>query len=176
MTHIRPFEPRDTDGVVGLILPIQQGEFGLPVTDAGQPDLRRIAEVYQREGGGFWVATNAEGAVVGTVGLLDFGGGGAALRKMYVRADHRGDGTARRLLEALIRHARAAGLGAIFLGTADTLLAAHAFYRKHGFAEVAAEALPDAFPRVPVDTRFYRLELDRGYDRAIDSKLEGHGR
>ena len=63
---IEPFRPGQEEQVLGLILPIQQGEFGVPITAADQPDLTRIPEVYQAGRGGFWVGL-AEGQVVGTV-------------------------------------------------------------------------------------------------------------
>jgi predicted N-acetyltransferase YhbS len=47
----------------------------------------------------------------------------------------------------------------IFLGTTDKFLAAHRFYEKHGFTEVAKETLPVSFPLMAVDSRFYALSL-----------------
>jgi predicted N-acetyltransferase YhbS len=38
-------------------------------------------------------------------------------------------------------------------------LAAHRFYEKHGFSEIAPAQLPPSFPIMRVDTKFYRLEL-----------------
>ena len=98
---------------------------------------------------------------IGSVALLDIGDGLGALRKMFVAADCRGAhaGVARRLLGALLDHARARGLSAIYLGTTDKFLAAHRFYEKHGFELVDAVKLPASFPRMAVDSRFYRLKL-----------------
>lgn len=156
---IRPFRPADMAGVAAVIVPIQQAEFGIPITYEEQPDLRTIPDFYQTGAGGFWVAEAGSGLIVGTIALKDIGGGVAALRKMFVAADHRGDGTARRLLETLVAHARAAGLEAIVLGTTAKFLAAHRFYEKNGFAEIGEADLPAGFPRMAVDTKFYRLQL-----------------
>lgn len=156
---IRPFRPADTEGVAAVIVPIQQAEFGIAISYAEQPDLRAIPDFYQIGSGGFWVAQQENGRIVGTIALKDIGERTAALRKMFVAADHRGDGTARRLLDTLITHARAAGLMTIVLGTTAAFLAAHRFYEKHGFSEIGAEALPANFPRIAVDTKFYRLQL-----------------
>ena len=158
-TTIRAFVPGDEEAIGRLIVPIQREEFGIPITYDEQPDLRDIPAFYQSGAGGFWVALAADGAIVGTIGLKDIGHGEAALRKMFVGADHRGDGTARALLAALLDHARAAGLERILLGTTARFLAAHRFYEKNGFAEIAAEDLPAAFPRMAVDSKFYRLAL-----------------
>ncbi|MFN8569076.1 MAG: GNAT family N-acetyltransferase [Kouleothrix sp.] len=86
---IRPAVPGDTDAVLGLIVPIQREEFGIPISAADQPDLRDIAGFYQCGAGNFWVALHG-GQVVGTIALLDIGAGQAALRKMFVQAGARG--------------------------------------------------------------------------------------
>jgi GNAT superfamily N-acetyltransferase len=155
---IRPYVPRDRDGVVALVLDIQRREFGVPITLADQPDLADIPAFYGRGRGGFWVATEGDD-VVGTIGLLDTGE--PALRKMFVRADRRGrdHGVAAGLFDALLAHARARGLSRILLGTRQEMQAAHRFYEKHGFRRVADAELPVGFPRMAVDSVFYRLDL-----------------
>lgn len=156
----RPYAKSDEDSVIAHILAIQQGEFAVPVTADDQPDLRAVAEVYQSGTGGFWVA-ELDGRIVGTIGLIGFGTGEGALRKMFVAAEARGQGhgVAARLLGTLIEHARTVGITGITLGTIERLHAARRFYQKNGFFEIAPEDLPDGFPRMPVDTHFYRLEL-----------------
>ena len=156
----RPYAKADEDAVIAHILAIQQGEFAVPVTAEEQPDLRAVAEVYQSSTGGFWVAEMA-GRIVGTIGLIGFGTGEGALRKMFVAAKARGRelGVAARLLDILIEHSRAKGITGITLGTVAKLHAAIRFYEKNGFVAVAPGNLPEGFPRMPVDTHFYRLEL-----------------
>ncbi len=160
MITLAPFQPAHAAGVCGLILPIQQAEFGIPVTLADQPDLLDIPGFYQRAAGGFWVALDGD-AVVGSVGLLDIGSAGGALRKMFVAATHRGreHGIAARLMETLLAHAQAGGLRRIHLGTTGQFRAAHRFYEKHGFVRIARDRLPAAFPVMAVDTRFYRRDV-----------------
>jgi len=99
--------------------------------------------------------------IVGTIGLRDIGGGDAALRKMFVAADYRGGefGVASSLLDVLIAHAERHGLRRILLGTTDAFKAAHRFYEKNGFDEIARTDLPEAFPVMAVDTRFYARDL-----------------
>lgn len=156
----RPYAKSDEDAVIAHILSIQQGEFAVPVTAEDQPDLRAVAEVYQSGTGGFWVAEMG-GRIVGTIGLIGFGKGESALRKMFVAAEARGreHGVAARLLGTLIDHARTVGITGITLGTIERLHAARRFYEKNGFFEIAPDDLPEGFPRMPVDTHFYRLEL-----------------
>lgn len=159
-THIAPCAPEHQAGVADLILPIQRQEFGLDITLEAQPDLLDIPGFYRRGQGNFWVALE-EGAVVGSIGLLDIGAGQGALRKMFVRADRRGaeQGVARDLLSTLVTWARGRGFTEIFLGTTPQFLAAHRFYEKNGFTLLQREALPETFPVMCVDSRFYWLPL-----------------
>lgn len=157
---IRPYQSGDTDGVCDVILPIQTIEFGVPVTLKDQPDLLDIADFYQHGTGNFWVA-EADGTIVGTISLLDIGDGAAALRKMFVAADWRGrqHGTAQKLLDTLLNHARGKSLKVVYLGTTALFLAAHRFYEKNGFELVDESKLPPTFPKMAVDKRFYKIQL-----------------
>jgi len=160
MIQIAPFSPEHAAGVVSVILPIQQTEFEIPITLDAQPDLKDIPGFYQRGDGNFWVALEA-GQVIGTLALLDIGNHQAALRKMFVASSHRGPehGVARELLHTLLAWCRARGLHSIFLGTTAKFLAAHRFYEKNGFREIARASLPESFPVMAVDTKFYELTL-----------------
>lgn len=160
MIAVVPFAREHAAGVVGLVLPIQRDEFGIPITLDAQPDLRDVEGFYRRGAGDFWVALDGD-AVVGTIGLLDLGDGQAALRKMFVAATHRGaeHGIAARLLETLLDACRARGLREVYLGTTAKFLAAHRFYEKQGFEEIARADLPASFPVMTVDTKFYRRAI-----------------
>jgi N-acetylglutamate synthase-like GNAT family acetyltransferase len=149
------------DQVIDLILTIQRVEFGFDIGAADQPDLLDIENFYQTGAGGFWVAL-ADGVPVGTIALRDIGKRRGALRKMFVKAAYRGapHAVAETLLRTLIESATACDLGEIFLGTTEKFLAAHRFYAKQGFVQILASELPATFPRMALDTRFYKLELD----------------
>lgn len=157
---IRPFHPADRDGVVAMIVAIQRDEFGIPINVEDQPDLQDVPGFYQTGVGGFWVAEHA-GQIVGSIALKDIGNSEGALRKMFVARDHRGPETrlAARLLETLEQSARDQGVRTLYLGTTDKFLAAHRFYEKSGFTRIAPEHLPAAFPRMAVDTVFYKKQL-----------------
>lgn len=157
---VADFSDADQQGVLNVILPIQQREFGIPIRGADQPDLMNIPGFYQSGTGGFWVARSND-EVVGAVGLKDIGSRQAALRKMFVAAPFRGRefGVAGKLLDALLAHARARGVADIFLGTTDKFLAAHRFYEKNGFIELQKAELPKAFPIMAVDSKFYVLRV-----------------
>jgi len=163
MSHsvlIERFAATDKRGVIDVILPIQNQEFGIAITEDQQPDLHNIPQFYQHGNGDFWIA-RCEGRVTGTLGLKDIGNAQAALRKMFVSAPYRGreHGIAALLLDTLLQHARAQNIKDIYLGTTDKFLAAHRFYEKAGFQTVATSDLPPAFPLMSVDSKFYRLTL-----------------
>jgi N-acetylglutamate synthase-like GNAT family acetyltransferase len=143
--------------VVDLILKIQREEFAFDIAAHDQPDLLDISNFYQTGSGNFWVALSA-GEPIGTIALRDIGNHQGALRKMFVKATHRGreQGVAARLLAQLIESAKAHRVQEVFLGTTEKFLAAHRFYEKNGFTQVPPETLPSAFPRMSLDTRFYR--------------------
>jgi N-acetylglutamate synthase-like GNAT family acetyltransferase len=159
MIEIASYTAPYREGVAEHILAIQRNEFGFEVTYDDQPDLKTIESFYQSGAGGFWLALEGE-RVVGTIGLRDIGGAGA-LRKMFVAFDRRGPEhrVAQRLLDTLLAHARAQSLSAVWLGTTEKFRAAHRFYEKNGFERIEPEMLPETFPRMRVDTRFYRLGL-----------------
>lgn len=156
---IRPHTKADEAAVIALILHCQNVEFGVPLTLADQPDLADVEGSYRRGGGEFWVATDGE-RVVGTLGLIDIGGGDGAIRKMFVRPEYRGPhhGTATKLLRTLEDACRSAGIGRLFLGTVEILHAAHRFYEKNGFRRIAKADLPITFPAMAVDTIFYMCD------------------
>ena len=160
MIFISPFRPEHQQGVQDLVLTIQQHEFGIPITLEEQPDLLNIPGFCQKDEGNFWVAL-AGSEIVGTIALLDIGEGLGVLRKMFVKEAWRGKtyGVAKNLLETLIAWAKDKRFREIYLGTTARYLAAHRFYEREGFQEILPEKLPAAFPRVAVDSKFYRLEL-----------------
>jgi N-acetylglutamate synthase-like GNAT family acetyltransferase len=158
--QIVPFASQHREGVAALIVGIQRDEFQIPITLEDQPDLHEIPAFYQQGAGNFWVAV-WEGEVVGTVALLDIGNHQAALRKMFVHASYRGSGhgVSARLLDTLLEWSRARGVKEIYLGTTEKFLAAHRFYERNGFEQIAAGELPPSFPKMAQDSRFYRRAL-----------------
>jgi GNAT superfamily N-acetyltransferase len=162
MERIEPYNGKYGQDVVELILDIQQNEFGLPITIDDQPDLREVEKFYLRNNGGFWLAIDDE-RVVGTIALIDIGNRQSALRKMFVHKEYRGKekALAQKLINTLIDWCSQSGIGEIYLGTIDTMIAAHRFYEKNGFVEIEKLALPPNFPVVRVDNKFFMRSLNR---------------
>jgi GNAT superfamily N-acetyltransferase len=81
---------------------------------------------------------------------------------MFVHRGFRGReiGTATRLLSTLLTWSRDRGFREIFLGTTPKVLAAHRFYEKNGFCEIAESDLPAGFPIMAVDKKFYRRSVE----------------
>lgn len=158
--RLMPFEAQHSAAVGELIVSIQREEFGFDIDLERQPDLSAIPAYYQHGAGNFWVALD-QGNVVGTIALKDIGHHGVALRKMFVATEYRGAawGVAATLLHGALDWARQHAVRSVFLGTTDKFRAAHRFYEKHGFALIDKTLLPASFPFMPVDTRFYRLDL-----------------
>jgi GNAT superfamily N-acetyltransferase len=144
-----------------LIISIQSSEFGIPITIEEQPDLKEISSFYQTRNGNFWIAI-VDGAVMGTIALLDIGNGRGALRKMFVHKNYRGKefGVGQKLLDTLMVWAREKGYEEILLGTTEKFVAAQRFYEKNGFREVKRKLLPSEFPRMEVDSKFYSYSID----------------
>lgn len=161
--RIEVFTPTHQQAVIDLILPIQQVEFRIAITLAQQPDLENIAHYYGKGAGNFWVAVNTEAgsSVVGTIGLLHPGTDYGIIRKMFVHKNYRGKetGVAQQLMDALVAHAQAHALCSLWLGTTSKMRAAHVFYRRNGFAEMANTQLPHGFLRMPVDDKFFTRAL-----------------
>jgi GNAT superfamily N-acetyltransferase len=82
---------------------------------------------------------------------------------MFVHKEYRGKekALAQKLINTLIDWCSQSGIGEIYLGTIDTMIAAHRFYEKNGFVEIEKLALPPNFPVVRVDNKFFMRSLNR---------------
>ena len=113
--------------------------------------------------GGLWLAM-VDGEAAGCVALKKLPEAGALelkrleLKRLWVEARFRGLGLGRRLMQAAIDHARAAGARAIYLDTVPAAMPeANRLYAGMGFVEV--ERYND---NAVADIAFFRLQLDSG--------------
>ena len=155
--NIHPYNNKYRDTVTSLICSIQRNEFEVDITLEDQPDLKNIESFYQNGRGNFWIAfVNEE--LAGTIALLDIGNYQGALRKMFVSEKFRGKeySVGLSLLKILFSWAAEKDYKEIFLGTTEKFIAAQRFYEKNGFEEIAKQKLPENFPVMNVDVKFYR--------------------
>jgi ribosomal protein S18 acetylase RimI-like enzyme len=99
---------------------------------------RLVGRGWPGDGEGVWVA-EADGERAGAIVLSDEGGRLSRLRMFVLRPEYRGAGVGRRLLDALLARARAAGYERIELDTFSELQAAARLYRDAGLRRVRAE-------------------------------------
>jgi len=158
--QIVSYDNHDTDKIIDLITSIQIEEFGVATSAEKQPDLRDIPNFYQQGAGDFWLAS-VDGELAGTIALVDVGDDVCALRKMFVKKEFRGKehGVAAALMQVLLHSSKEQGVREIYLGTVDVYHAAHRFYEKNGFTEVARHEVPDSVPFMDVDVKFYRYRF-----------------
>lgn len=82
---------------------------------------------------------------------------------MFVHKDFRGKPfeISQLLLKTLMDYAQANKFGAISLGTVQKLIGAQKFYEKNNFIKIKANQLDEKFPRMAVDTVFYRIKINQ---------------
>ena len=158
---IQVYNKKYQQQVIDLILDIQQNEFHVPVTIKDQPDLLNIENFYCNKNGNFWVALEDD-EVIGTIALIDIDNDQSCLRKMFVHKDHRGKekGVGQLLLDALIDWCKEKNIKEVYLGTIDTMIAAHKFYVRNDFVEIDKAQLPATFPVMKVDNKFFKLAVE----------------
>lgn len=106
------------------------GAVGVQVRD----DPGVFAREYFGTGAGVWMAED-NNEVIGCIALRrlpQFANSGE-VKRLYVREEHRGQGIAETLLEALERYAVACGYETLYLDSKDDLRVALRFYRQHGY-------------------------------------------
>jgi putative acetyltransferase len=105
------------------------------------------------QGGMIFIAEHDEQAV-GCAALLKMEDGGFELAKMAVDDTAKGAGIGRRLIEACIDAARAAGAYRVYLESNSALAPALGLYRSAGFVELPAQDTPYARCDVWMELRF----------------------
>lgn len=158
----RPLRAGDSDALIALIGGVYAEYPGCVLDLPGiDDDLPRMRAVIDDLGGEFWVVERA-GEVVASGGWVPHevdGRPGGELKRLYVRADQRGSGIGRWLVERVETAARHAGVEVIELWSDTRFLDAHRLYTRLGYRPTGeTRELHD-----PSDTTEYRFVkvLDR---------------
>jgi putative acetyltransferase len=139
--RLRPATNADRAAVERVVFGVL-AEYGLAPDPGGtDADLRDLEASYHAAGGCFDVLIDADGKVIGTVGLARVSGTTCELRKMYLARAARGQGRGRRLLEHALARAAELGFTRVVLETASVLREAVALYERAGFRPYTPEHL-----------------------------------
>lgn len=146
--------------IVSMIEDIQRNEFLLPITDEiNACVLRAEEEFYYNNAANFWYAVDAQGTVIGSIGLKQINTHTAEIKKFFVKENYRGKGVASKLMTMLSKAALKHHFEHLYLGTVSTLHSAHGFYKKYGFTQIAKDDLPADFSIGSLDTLFFKVKV-----------------
>jgi N-acetylglutamate synthase-like GNAT family acetyltransferase len=154
--RITAFSPEYQTGIDNM-LDIIQTEYAESFFH--QP-VRKMEALYLQPNRYYWVALANE-KVIGTVGIV-VAEGYAVLKSLFVDSVFRGEGmqVAYNLIKTATDTAKQHGAKYIYLGTMAQFKSAQRFYEKHGYNRIQINELPTDYPHNPIDTIFYRMQLD----------------
>lgn len=142
VASVVPFESKHEAGVLALISGVF-AEYDLTFDPAGyDADLTRIAEVYARSGGAFWVLEEDD-AVVGTVGVVPTSPAEVEIKRVYLHASLRGKGLGRMLVEHAIGWTVARGHTRVRLWSDVKFTRSHVMYERLGFSRIGIRRCDD---------------------------------
>ncbi len=148
---IRPFVEADAANVRELFIRVNEllapphlkEDFERYIARSLEEEIDQIAEYYERRGGGFWVAVDGS-RIVGMFGLESSSVDTMELRRMYVDADARRCGIARKMLAFAEAECRRRNVFRIELSTSELQTEALALYRRSGYHEAGEEVALNA--------------------------------
>jgi GNAT superfamily N-acetyltransferase len=117
-------------------------------------EIRSLPGAYSPPGGMLFLAMK-DGTPVGCAALRKVGPGVGELKRVYVRAEARGQGIGRRLTRAALNRARGLGYHRVVLDTLPTMGSAVTLYRKMGF-----QPIPKYWPHPIPGALFFEYRLD----------------
>jgi len=139
---IRSATNADCERVQNLVFGVLQ-EYGLePDLDGTDRDIADLEANYLNRGGIFELIEDADGNLLGTVGLYPMSAETVELRKMYFSKQLRGRGIGQKTLRRMIEISREKGFRKIYLETARILKEAVHLYEKFGFQPTAEKHTP----------------------------------
>jgi DNA-binding MarR family transcriptional regulator/GNAT superfamily N-acetyltransferase len=137
---LRPHRIGDISHVVARQAVVYAEEFGWNGTYEGLAAeiAGKFLQDFDPLTEGCWIAERS-GRIIGSVFLVDAGGGVAQLRLLYVEREARGLGVGRLLVDQVVRFARDRGYRKIRLWTQSDLAAARKVYAAAGFTLIESK-------------------------------------
>lgn len=130
---VRSATNEDCENIQKLVFGVLR-EYGLtPEPNGTDADIFDIETNYINRAGLFEILEDANGKLLGTVGLFPIDEETVELRKMYFDKSLRGLGIGKKTLERMIEQAREMKFRRIYLETANVLKEAVGLYEKRGF-------------------------------------------
>lgn len=148
--------------VQDMIETIQKNEFSIPITEETNASILKAEESYHFNNTcNFWYVINKDGMIIGSIGLKKIDDNKLELKKFFIHQNYRGKGVARKLLNKALQIAEKHNYKTLYLGTVNVLKSAQRFYQKMGFEEIPKGKLPKNFEICPLDSIFYRGEIEK---------------
>jgi GNAT superfamily N-acetyltransferase len=149
--RIVAFEPSHAEAFRDLNLDWIEEHFAVEGLDRKHLDFPQESFV---DAGGAILMAELDGRVVGCCALLKHSDNAYEVSKMAVMREYRGAGIGKRLLRAVIEHARLIGARRLEIISSTRLPPAIELYKKAGFVEVPLES--DAYARgnIALELRF----------------------
>lgn len=137
---IRPATESDLDEVRALFREYEAELDEDLCFQSFEQELASLPGEYAPPAGRLLVAEGGDRELAGTVAFRRFGSGDevSEMKRMFVRSMYRGTGLGRRLAEAIVAEARAAGYRRMVLDTLAKLGPAISLYRSLGFRDAPA--------------------------------------
>ncbi len=155
--HTLPSSRPIRNQIIHMIESIQKNEFSIPITPDINVCISKAEETFHYNNQcNFWYATNADGHIIGSIGLKRMDKFNGEVKKFFVHQDYRGKGTANKLIQKMLQAARKNGFHTLYLGTVSLLKAAQKFYEKVGFQQIEKNRLPMEFEICPLDSVFFK--------------------
>ncbi|MBL7071786.1 MAG: GNAT family N-acetyltransferase [Candidatus Omnitrophica bacterium] len=132
--QVRKYESKDNIRVKNLILSILTREYPFDKSVYEDSDLADIGEVYNGKRDGFYVL-EAEGKILGTVGVKEDSEDTALIRRLFVDPTCRRKGYGGLLLDKAIRHCRERSFRHIVSRTTGRMAQAINLFKKTRFEE-----------------------------------------
>ena len=141
MLNYRKIKPCDDADIARIIRSsLEKLHLNVPGTAYFDPELDHLSTYYNSapEKRAYFVAADAEGHIVGGVGIAEFDGmeNCAELQKLYLDGSVKGKGYGKELLKKAEDFAKGAGYKKLYLETHTSLTTALKLYEKTGYRQI----------------------------------------